>query len=248
MNKNSLKVICLILCMLLLTSTVSFAATPQEVSTDDFLTAINTELAENQTSVEEELNNSIAEYEQLRSVCSDTVQKAKFTELIETLIELRDEYLLENSGAACYSVHPIYATEAASVIAYFKLHDYRLSAELLTHMKANKVLDSKYDPFYGGDICETALFKQIHSDSTTSGSAAFLNSGSKFDKDAYYAIHRFDYVKTSIYTMIITDRYDYESDKEYTSIAGVAISKMYKAQQDGYLTPFYIKVYCSSAA
>lgn len=76
MNKNSLKVICLILCMLLLTSTVSFAATPQEVSTDDFLTAINTELAENQTSVEEELNNSIAEYEQLRSVCSDTVQKA----------------------------------------------------------------------------------------------------------------------------------------------------------------------------
>lgn len=31
MNKNSLKVICLILCMLLLTSTVSFAATPQEV-------------------------------------------------------------------------------------------------------------------------------------------------------------------------------------------------------------------------
>ena len=115
--------------MLLLTSTVSFAATPQEVSTDDFLTAINTELAENQTSVEEELNNSIAEYEQLRSVCSDTVQKAKFTELIETLIELRDEYLLENSGAACYSVHPIYATEVASVIAYFKLHDYRLSAE-----------------------------------------------------------------------------------------------------------------------
>lgn len=245
MKKNLLKIICMTLIMISLTSIFSFAAMPQEDSTNEFLTAINAELSENQTSVEEELNNSIAEYEQLRSVCSDTVQKAKFTELIETLIELKDEYLLENSGVACYSVHPIYATEVASVIAYFKLHNYRLSAELLTHMKANKELNSVYIPTYGGDVCETALYKQICADSTVSGSAAFPNSGSKFDKDAYYAIHKFTYVKSSSFFMTITDKYDFaDEDTNYADIAGFAISKMYKAQQDGYLTPFITKIYC----
>ena len=39
----------------------------------------------------------------------------------------------------------------------------------------------------------------------------------------------------------ITDTYDYDSTKNYEGIAGIAINAMYKAQQDGYLTPFKIK-------
>ena len=66
---------------------------------------------------------------------------------------------------------------------------------------------------------------------------------SQRERDCYYAIHKFNFSKPSANSrqVTITDTYDYDSTKNYEGIAGIAINAMYKAQHDGYLTPFKIK-------
>lgn len=225
--------------------TFAFAAAPQANQPDACVARIEQELYENQTSVVIELNKMIDEYTKLYNHANNISIQEKSKEMIATITALREEYIAEKSSANTYALHPIYAIEVASVIAYFNLMDYNLSAELLTHMKSNTILDSEYIPIYGGNVCESSVFQTISNGQETSGSSAFPNSGGKNDMDLYYAIHAFSFTKSGNYTIIISDRYDFASDKEYTSIAGVAISKMYKAQQDGYLTPFYVKIYAS---
>lgn len=235
----------LLLVFVTLIPTFTFAVSAQGSQSYTCVSEIEQALYENQTSVVAELDRMIVEYTKLNSQSTDRATQEKAQEIIATLVVLRDEYLADRSSVDTYALHPIYAIEVASVIAYFNLKGYTLSAELLTHMRSNTVLDSEYIPLHGGKVCESTVFQAILESQAASGSSVFPNTGNQNDKDLYYAIHKFDYTRIGNYTLLISDRYDFASDKAYTSIAGIAISKMYKAQQDGYLTPFYVKIYAS---
>lgn len=127
--------------------------------------------------------------------------------------------------------------------AYFNVNGYELSAELLSHMKANKSLNSEYNPTHGDIVRQSSVFTDIAYGHVPTGSGEFPNQGNKTDQDLYNAIHFFDYVKSgpNSKTVTITDRYDYAPNNP-ESIAGVAMDMMYKAQEAGYLTPFYTKI------
>lgn len=134
----------------------------------------------------------------------------------------------------------VYTELIAVVIAYFSAKGYKLSSELLTHMYKNNTLNSSYTPTYGSRIKSSSVFKSIANGKSTSGSAAFPNSGTTTTKDLYYAIHNFNYTKSSASskTVKISDRYDYSSG----DYSGVAIGVMKAAQDAGVLVPFYTKI------
>lgn len=242
-EKNIVTFVCLLLTSAMLVPTFTFTVSAQ--ASQSCVACIEQELRTAQTSVISELDKMIVAYARIYNQSPDAAVQEKSQEIIDTLVELQDTYLAEKSSVCSYALHPIYAIEVASVIAYFNLKGYNLSAELLTHMKSNTSLDSEYIPLYGGNVCESSVFQTIVDSQKTGGKGVFPNTGNKNDKDLYYAIHAFDFTRLGMLTIVISDRYDFASDKEYTSIAGVAISKMYQAQQDGYLTPFLVKIYAS---
>lgn len=244
MKKFFMSILCVAMTIVMLAPTMAYAAEPHAVQ-DDTVAMIENELAENQTDVVTELNEMIEEYAAILNNSSDTNEIKNAEEIILTLEELRDEYLLSKSDVVTYEVHPIYATEVASVIAFFKVNGYKLSAELLAHMKANKVKYSNYVPVNGSIVKQSEKFKNVANGTSTSGGIEFTNSGSKTDKDLYYAIHNCDYTKPNkdSKTVTITDLYDFGGgDNIYDGIAGTAVNAMTRAQNAGYLTQFYVTI------
>lgn len=242
MKKRLMAVLSTVLAIGMLLPIMAFAAEPP-VESDDCIAIIEENLSSQQTDVITELDKMISEYTIIKEQSSNANDVKNAEEIIGTLKELRSDYLLSESDAVTYEVHPIYATEVATVIAYFNVNGYKLSAELLSHMKANDILDSEYEPTHGDIVLQSSVFKDIAYGHVPVGSGEFPNEGNKTDKDLYNAIHYFDYVKSgpNSKTVTITDRYDYGPNNP-ESIAGVAMDMMYKAQEAGYLTPFYTKI------
>lgn len=138
--------------------------------------------------------------------------------------------------------------EVAAVIAYFNAKGYKLASELLTHARNNKTINSSYTPYYGYHVQASPVFRKIANGTSTKGSDTFpYNSSNTKLADCYYAIHHFDYTKSSVSSKIvkITDRYDFAKG-DYDGIAGIAINAMYNAQQFGTIKPFYTKITCSN--
>lgn len=242
MKKRLMAILGTVLAFAMLLPTMAFAAEiPAEGN--DCLSIIEEDLSSQQTDVVAELDKMISEYSVIKeqSLNENDVKNAE--EIIGTLKELRSEYLQNESDATTYEVHPVFATEVAAVIAYFNVNGYKLSAELLSHMKANEVKDSDYTPTHGDIVLQSSVFTGIANGHVASGSGEFPNQGSKTDKDLYNAIHFFNYEKPSANskTVTISDRYDFAANNP-GSIAGVAMDMMYKAQEAGYLTPFYTKI------
>ena len=136
----------------------------------------------------------------------------------------------------------VYAAAVGAIYLWFTGKSYTLSAELLGRARTNTVVDSTYNPSNGYRLKSTTTVASLPSPSTpASGSGAFPNSGSIYNRDAYYAIHRFTYTKAaSIVT--IRDRYDYADKSGYDSIAGAAAQTMYNAQQRGIIKPFRMNI------
>ncbi len=134
-----------------------------------------------------------------------------------------------------------YDAAITTVTAWFQMKGYKLSAELLTHNRANKKRNSLYLPIYGSRVCESPLFGKLRKSSNRFGSSAFPNQGSTVERDLYYSIHRFNWSRTGSY-VTITDTYDWSQDKSYTSIVGIAVNTMYAAQQRGILIPYKISI------
>ena len=114
---------------------------------------------------------------------------------------------------------------------------------MLTHAKDNTKLNSNYYPTNGSRVGQSSVFKSIASGTKTSGSGEFKNSGTTVDKDLYYAIHFFNFTKSSASsrTVTIRDRYDF-APGDYSGIAGIAVDTMYKAQQAGVIIPYYVNI------
>lgn len=111
---------------------------------------------------------------------------------------------------------------------------------MLIHARDNDALDSFYSPVLGSDVTVSSVFTNIKNGSTNSGSASFPNSGTTDEKDLYYSIHSFNYRKSnSGRVVIIEDRYDYAQGSMGSSITGMVVNEMYKAQEAGVIVPYY---------
>lgn len=245
-TKGKLKaLICCILAVIMVVPGITaFAAdgnTDENIIKNN-ITAIEEELSANDTDVISEINAMIADYtaQSLDATDDDAV---KFTALITTLEEMRDEYALYTAGISTYKFHAIYSPAVTAVVAYFNLMGYKLSAELLTHAKDNTVLNSNYYPANGQRVKSSSTFTNIAKGTKTSGSASFANTGNTEQKDLYYAIHSFNWTKSSANsrTVTIRDRYDF-APGDYSGIAGIAVDTMYKAQEAGVIIPYYVNI------
>lgn len=236
---------CLLAVLMLVPTTVAFAATPTSENEQlaKNIVAIEDELAANDTDVVTELSDMIAEYKAMLNNPDENIDVDNVQSLISTLEEMLDEYQMYKAGVSTYKFHVIYSPAVAAVVAYFKVQGYSLAAELLTHAKDDTKLNSNYYPTNGSRVRQSSVFKSIASGTKTSGSGEFKNSGTTVDKDLYYAIHFFNFTKSSASsrTVTIRDRYDF-APGDYSDIAGIAVDTMYKAQQAGVIIPYYVNI------
>ena len=185
----------------------------------------------------------IDEYKNILSDATNDADVSIVENLILTLEEMLSEYQMYKIGVLPYKFHVIYSPAVSAVIAYFNSQGYSLAAELLTHAKNNTSLNSNYFPVNGSIVKNSSVFKSIANGTKTSGSSRFNNVGGKIDKDLYYAIHNFDFTKSSPSSKIVRlcDRYDF-APGDYSGIAGIAVDTMYKAQQAGVIVPYYVNI------
>lgn len=205
-------------------------------------------LEEENTDVKAELDELRSEYAALLHTLKTKEEVDKVNDLIKTLDEITVDYEDSLSRNPNSRLPGDYAPAVAAVIAYFNANGYKLSSELLVHMRSNSSVGSTYVPTYGYYVQSSAVFRNISRGGSISGTAAFPNSGTTRERDLYYGIHNFYWRKSSAgtRTVKITDLYDYAKSNEYTGVAGVAVNTMYAAQQAGYLTKYYVNITASA--
>lgn len=200
------------------------------------------------TTRENEFSKMIREYEWLRvegSSLNPNINLENIPELIQTLETINEicRYNEEDIERGEYAFHPIYSQLVADAIAYFHVCGYYLSAELLTHAFNNTSLDSVYEPTYGYIVSQSSVYWNIANGTSNSGSSVFPNVSGTVNKDLYYAIHYFGYIRNTYYHYVyIYDRYDFEQEDTYSGLLGVAVGSMYNAQVAGVIVPFYTTI------
>ncbi len=208
---------------------------------NEFIKLVSQELKAQDTSIVTELQRQIDKYASMMELSKGEKIK-KLESLINTTYELIDQYesySLSSRG----TYHAVYSAEVAAAIAVFSSLGYDLSAELLTHAKDNDKLDSRYIPVYDNNVPSSPVFINIRDGSVDFGSGAFPNSGTSDQKDLYYAIHSFNYRKsTSGRVVIIEDRYDFEQGSLGSSFTGMIVDQMYAAQEAGVIVPYYVYI------
>lgn len=208
---------------------------------------IEEELNNADTSVERELEAAITKFRLDLANEENVIEQVKLQELIIATEELLEQYKgngLKNNGRST-EADDLNATVVATVCAYFSSNGYLLAYELLVHAETNTILDSTYRPHYGDRAQTSNVIAAIKKNTTdVTGSDSFPNSGTKEQRDLYYAIHSFSYKYTYRNNqVIISDRYDYDAnDIPYLGLEGVAVDAMAYLQDIGYLTPYYIMI------
>lgn len=123
--KNKLKVlICCILTVVIITSGMTVFAANGAANKNVIkgnITVIEEELSVNNTDVISEINAMIADY--TAQSLNATEDAVKFTDLIATLEEMRDEYALYNAGISTYAFHAVYSPAVTAVVAFFNMKD-----------------------------------------------------------------------------------------------------------------------------
>lgn len=181
-----------------------------------------------------------AHFIEYASEIQHTSEKAKIQSLIDANNDLTDQ---NNISLSSKAKAKSYSSEVNLVNAFFTSNGYVLSSELLLHAYSNGELDSMYTPVHKDLITKSSVFQSIKTGTSLEGSNEFPNSGTVVDKDLYYAIHAFRFLKSPSGRVVnIEDRYDYAKSSNYPSISGVAVNWMYNAQEAGTLTPFFTSI------
>ena len=133
---------CLLAVLMLVPTTVAFAATPTSENEQlaKNIVAIEDELAANDTDVVTELSDMIAEYKAMLNNPDENIDVDNVQSLISTLEEMLDEYQMYKAGVSTYKFHVIYSPAVAAVVAYFKVQGYSLAAELLATVYKGNII------------------------------------------------------------------------------------------------------------
>lgn len=204
------------------------------------ISVIEEDLKKQGINVKDSLDEKIKNLDNKIQLSGNDVEKSKLKKEKAAIEDLLNSYVAYKDGIVTYSENHTesdLSAAVATVIVYFHSKKYYLSEELLVHAEMNEDLDSHYFPDRGNEVYESPVLDKIRSNHKQSGSSEFPNKGSTVQKDLYYSIHKFNYLKSG-YHIIITDRYDFKYGT-YSGIAGIAVDTMYLAQQAGILVPFF---------
>lgn len=206
---------------------------------------IETELSKNGTCVSGEIYKQIQEYTALLEG-AEGEERDKILTLIENSTALLEKYqqvtLSSVASDSLVSREDILEAAIASVIGFFNMLGYRLSSELLTQMYNNTRLDCVYIPLNADRMMQTTAIAEIKKNRFGAGSGVFVNEGNEIQRDSYFSLHNFRYVKSENGTLVITDRYDYSKNDTFGAIQDVPIGLMYEAQEMGLLVPYYVVI------
>ncbi len=188
-----------------------------------------------------ELEKELKFYEDKLSKCNDKIEKDKISSLIKTINKLLISN--QNNNSTTKAKAKSYDIEVASINAVFTKLGYVLASELLLYAFTNTELDSVYTPINKDIILNSSVYESIKTNNNEYGELEFPKSGTTADKDLYYSIHSFRYLKSPSNRVInLEDRYDYAQNNDYPTIQGIANNWMYNAQEDGALTPYFITI------
>ena len=212
----------------------------------DIMSLVQEDLQAQGSSIEEELDALLREYQRLSIVTLDACDKAKYNELASGVEAVIANYTAAKNSlqinSATSNNDSIHALTVGAVLSYFAGNRYYLAGELLTRASMNEDEDYIYTPTYASVVQNTSVVRDIVRSGKASGSGEIKFTDSP---DGYYAVHLFNYKKQGTH-YVITDTYDYEKgDQSYPDdISGVAVNAMAWAQEDGYLVPYTVWINC----
>ncbi len=226
----------------------------------EYISMIEQELEENNTSIEEIFMDEIIQIQDDLDSRLSSENKNILNERLINLNEIVDDYSdykqmtsIEEIFSKSRSIgidpgilpDPLlqYRAAVASAIAIFQLKNWDLCAELLIHARSNNVLDSVYEP---SDIDVTASYawNEVITGNELYGVSKFEDNSSTYESDLYYSIHTFSYTKSeSGNTVVLTDRYDYVFSTIYDDkMVQTGTNILACAQDAGVLTPYMIEI------
>ncbi len=225
---------------------VAFAGKLDKSKCDRLISAIEGELREKGTTVEEQLARFAHDYETIE-LDEETSKYEKFNTITvsqKVKFNLVNDYTKYKSTNDAVYVDPRnpYKAAVSVVVAYFKANGYNLAAELLVQARDNKQINSQYRPKYGYLVEKSPIFQSCkHDYSSNFGYGAFEKEGNTFEDDLYYAIHAFEWYRLSNNRIQIRDIYDY-SFMMPDSIEDLAVDTMWAAQEYGVITPYIVLI------
>ena len=148
--------------------------------------------------------------------------------------------------------NPVFLVAFAAVIAWYNHMGYYFAAELLGHAWVNNTLNSSYYPIHSWKVLHSTVYTDEianhgFSYKWTYCDPGFENKGTTHQRDLYYAIKRFWYLKTcdspGMVKIEIEDRYDFAYGfNVYDPITQAAVNTMKTAEVFGFLTPFFTRI------
>ncbi len=251
--------VCVLSLTLSLNISVKANASTSELSISPILVSVEkVDLVKNLISdIEFDLNekdtNVILELSTFKAKC----QELLFTndnENLEILINEIDDIILEYSEYKSNEqsrgvYHMTYSPAIAAIASGFIVAGWELSAELLLHARDNDELYSEYNPVFAKNVGYSQAFQDLAEDDTISGDYAFYSPNflnfTKYDEDAYFAIHGFSYQKMyyneSKINIVIHDIYDYAKDTG-GGLQATLTNLCYEAQIAGVLVPYFVVI------
>ncbi len=220
-----------------------------EVNEEEFLQEVEEYFYDKNTTVIDELNDTLLKYQNQSLNTSSDVKKTKINKLINTVnlcidnCNLYYTYMTYNLNERILLPPSISDIVIASAIAYFEYNDWDLSAELLMHSFNNEELDSIYLPVNQDIVSEGTFSKEIVADThSVFGNAEFRKTSNTIDDDLYFSIKNFQYVKEyedeDSIIFHIRDRYDFDAPERIEDIVDTVVTLMSSYEDRGILTPF----------
>lgn len=220
-----------------------------EVNEEEFLQEVEEYFYDKNTTVVDELNDTLLKYQNQYSNTSSDIKKTKINTLINKVnlcidnCNLYYTYMTYNLNERILLPPSISDVVIASAIAYFEYNDWDLSAELLIHSFNNEELDSIYEPVNQDIVSEGTFSKDIVANThSVFGNAEFKKTSNTIDDDLYFSIKNFQYVKEyedeDSIIFHIRDRYDFDEPEKIEDIVDNVVKLMSNYEDRGILTPF----------
>ena len=195
---------------------------------------------------EEGLNLLLEDYQDMLENSTDENEINSLQQLISALSDIIENEQ-SNKGIQTYDNGGGFGV--GTIINWFNLNDYKLSAELLLFSTySGTSLEKVYNPVNASRVLSSPLIYDIASSNTLTGSGEFKKSGTTFTDDLFFSIHYFNYFKTNTTSknIKIRDTYDYADeqynpDASFTDAQQTAINWVIEAQKRGEISYFQVE-------
>ncbi len=203
--------------------------------------ALSNEIESEGSTVIDELNSMLQEYEKMTS--SEDV--SRIVDIKNSLIELIDANRNKKKTNEI-----LYRMAYSASIAYMYLHNYNLSAELLTHLYHNKIQYSKeikkdeynlyYVPIHRNVLYHSKDYLDYHQN--IKDKLEYESKDNSAEEDCYYSIGGTWGTIEYNYTTYIVDRYDFDKESAYSRPIQWVCNIMVDAIEIGLAIPYFIRI------